>query len=178
MPHSEIPRSQFGYQLPWAYRRFPRLSSPLDAKTSTTRSCSLDHPNPTPSPGLCLAAIPFDNHRAELFSQHVTPLSFVASNALERVSLRLGFLQHLRATNSSRRGGANSARKCLQPSNIRFSTSGCLGQAKPDSDTQPGVSSRSRFLLAEARGRIGLTLWQSSRSRFRSRLFGCSVKGW
>ena len=31
LPHSEIPRSQLGYQLPWAYRRFPRLSSPLDA---------------------------------------------------------------------------------------------------------------------------------------------------
>ena len=26
-----------GYQLLWAYRRFPRLSSPLDAKTSTVR---------------------------------------------------------------------------------------------------------------------------------------------
>ena len=34
LPHSEIPRSQLGYQLPWAYRRFQRLSSPLDAKTS------------------------------------------------------------------------------------------------------------------------------------------------
>lgn len=47
MPHSEIPGSQSGYRLPWAYRRFPRLSSPLDAKTSTARPCSLDHPNPT-----------------------------------------------------------------------------------------------------------------------------------
>ena len=34
-PHSEIPGSKLVYQLPWAYRRFPRLSSPLDAKTST-----------------------------------------------------------------------------------------------------------------------------------------------
>lgn len=34
-PHSEIPGSQLGYQLPWAYRRFLRPSSPLDAKTST-----------------------------------------------------------------------------------------------------------------------------------------------
>ncbi len=48
LPHSEIPGSQLGYQLLWAYRRFPRLSSPLDAKTSTVRPCSLDHANRTP----------------------------------------------------------------------------------------------------------------------------------
>jgi hypothetical protein len=35
LPHSEIPGSQLGYQLLWAYRRFQRPSSPLDAKTST-----------------------------------------------------------------------------------------------------------------------------------------------
>ena len=50
LPHSEIPGSQFGYQLPWAYRRFPRLSSPLDAKSSTICPCWLDHTNPTPRP--------------------------------------------------------------------------------------------------------------------------------
>ncbi len=42
-PHSEIPGSQLGYQLPWAYRRFQRPSSPLDAKTSTVRPSSLHH---------------------------------------------------------------------------------------------------------------------------------------
>jgi hypothetical protein len=39
LPHSEIQRSQPGYRLLLAYRRFPRPSSPLDAKTSTVRSC-------------------------------------------------------------------------------------------------------------------------------------------
>ena len=34
-PHSEIPGSTLVCQLPRAYRRLPRLSSPLDAKTST-----------------------------------------------------------------------------------------------------------------------------------------------
>jgi hypothetical protein len=37
-PHSEIPGSKLGCQLPWAYRRLPRLSSPLDAKTSSART--------------------------------------------------------------------------------------------------------------------------------------------
>ena len=43
LPHSEIPGSTLGYQLLWAYRRFPRLSSPSDAKASTTCSTQLDH---------------------------------------------------------------------------------------------------------------------------------------
>ena len=34
-PHSEILGSTLVCQLPEAYRRLPRLSSPLDAKTST-----------------------------------------------------------------------------------------------------------------------------------------------
>ncbi len=34
-PHSEISGSMLDCQLPGAYRRLPRLSSPLDAKTST-----------------------------------------------------------------------------------------------------------------------------------------------
>ncbi len=34
-PHSDIYRSQLGYQLPVAFRRFQRPSSPLDAKSST-----------------------------------------------------------------------------------------------------------------------------------------------
>lgn len=34
-PHSEIPGSALVCQLAGAYRRLPRLSSPLDAKTST-----------------------------------------------------------------------------------------------------------------------------------------------
>ena len=48
-PHSEIPGSQLGYQLLWAYRRFPRPSSPLNAKTSTVCPYSLDHTDPIPA---------------------------------------------------------------------------------------------------------------------------------
>ena len=48
LPHSEIPGSQLGYQLPWAYRRFQRLSSPLDAKSSAIRPYWSDHSYQTP----------------------------------------------------------------------------------------------------------------------------------
>ncbi len=44
MPHSEIPGSQPCYRLLWAYRRFTRPSSPLNAKTSTVRPCCLITP--------------------------------------------------------------------------------------------------------------------------------------
>ena len=44
LPHSEIPGSQPCYRLLWAYRRFTRPSSPLDAKTSTVRPCCLITP--------------------------------------------------------------------------------------------------------------------------------------
>ena len=43
-PHSEIHRSQLGYQLPVAYRRFQRLSSPLDAKSSAVCPLWFDQP--------------------------------------------------------------------------------------------------------------------------------------
>ena len=49
-PHSEILRSQLGYQLPQAYRRFQRPSSPLDAKSSPVRPYQHDHTCPTPCP--------------------------------------------------------------------------------------------------------------------------------
>src|SRR5262249_14946566 len=49
LPHSDIPRSLPGYRLPWTFRRFPRLSSPLDAKTSTMCPC-LDHTNQASCP--------------------------------------------------------------------------------------------------------------------------------
>ena len=41
-PHSETSGSQLVCQLPEAFRRLPRLSSPIIAKASTTCSCSLD----------------------------------------------------------------------------------------------------------------------------------------
>jgi hypothetical protein len=55
LPHSEIHRSQPGYRLPVAFRRFQRPSSPLDAKTSVMRSCSV---TPTGRRDLRLAAEP------------------------------------------------------------------------------------------------------------------------
>src|SRR5690349_23019116 len=41
-PHSEIPGSKLVCQLPGAYRRLPRPSSPVIAKASTTCTYSLD----------------------------------------------------------------------------------------------------------------------------------------
>lgn len=48
LPHSEIHGSKLGYQLPMAYRRFPRLSSPSDAKTSIMCPWWLDRTNRAP----------------------------------------------------------------------------------------------------------------------------------
>ena len=42
-PHSEILGSKLAYQLPKAYRRLLRPSSPLTAKASTVCAYSLDH---------------------------------------------------------------------------------------------------------------------------------------
>ncbi len=49
LPHSDIYRSQLGYQLPVAFRRFQRLSSPLDAKSSTVCPYWLDHTDLMPT---------------------------------------------------------------------------------------------------------------------------------
>ena len=46
-PHSEISGSQSVCRLPEAYRRLPRLSSPLTAKASTVCASSLDHITPS-----------------------------------------------------------------------------------------------------------------------------------
>ena len=45
-PHSEIAGSKVVCRLPNAYRRLPRLSSPLTAKASTVCAYSLDHITP------------------------------------------------------------------------------------------------------------------------------------
>ena len=45
-PHSEIPGSKLVCQLPEAYRRLPRPSSPSVAKASTVCAYSLDHITP------------------------------------------------------------------------------------------------------------------------------------
>src|SRR5690606_5361856 len=46
-PHSEISGSQSVCRLPEAFRRLPRLSSPLTAKASTVCAYSLDHITPS-----------------------------------------------------------------------------------------------------------------------------------
>ena len=45
-PHSETPGSKLVCQLPGAYRRLPRPSSPVIAKASTVCAYSLDHITP------------------------------------------------------------------------------------------------------------------------------------
>jgi hypothetical protein len=47
-PHSEICGSRLVCQLPAAFRRLPRLSSPVVAKASTVCACSLDPLTPKP----------------------------------------------------------------------------------------------------------------------------------
>ncbi len=42
-PHSDISGLTLVYQLPRAFRRLPRPSSPLTAKASTVHAWSLDH---------------------------------------------------------------------------------------------------------------------------------------
>ena len=49
-PHSEIPGSKLVCQLPGAYRRLRRPSSPVIAKASTTCTCSLDPITLSPRP--------------------------------------------------------------------------------------------------------------------------------
>ena len=45
-PHSDISGSKVVCHLPEAFRRLPRLSSPLTAKASTVCTYSLDHITP------------------------------------------------------------------------------------------------------------------------------------
>ncbi len=47
LPHSDIPGSKLVYQLPEAFRRYPRPSSPVSAKASTVCPYSLDHISPS-----------------------------------------------------------------------------------------------------------------------------------
>ena len=69
-PHSEILRSQLGYQLPQAYRRFQRPSSPLDAKSSAVCPSWSDHPCQTPTANPTQRAGPTDG--ADKNAQHAT----------------------------------------------------------------------------------------------------------
>ena len=54
-PHSEILGSKSVCRLPEAYRRLPRLSSPVAAKASTICAYSLDHITPKRRPADCKA---------------------------------------------------------------------------------------------------------------------------
>ena|SRR3990170_1067075 len=54
-PHSEILGSKPVCRLPEAYRRLPRLSSPVAAKASTICAYSLDHITPRRRPGITWA---------------------------------------------------------------------------------------------------------------------------
>ena len=51
-PHSEISGSKLGCQLPGAFRRLSRLSSPVVAKASTVCACSLDPITRNPVDGI------------------------------------------------------------------------------------------------------------------------------
>ena len=60
-PHSDIPGSQLGCQLPRAYRRLLRPSSALDAKASTVCPSQLATTNTTPHPST--PTTPHNTHR-------------------------------------------------------------------------------------------------------------------
>ena len=119
LPHSEIPGSKLGYQLPWAYRRFLRPSSPLDAKTSTVCPFTLGHVNRIPSGRLA-------SDRRSLTDAHAGP-SCVWTSDLPH-SPRRRVLQAASQANSrsvlaieSRKRDAGPARASARPINHRVS---------------------------------------------------------
>lgn len=61
-----------GYQLPWAYRRFLRPSSPLDAKTSTVCPFKLDRVDPTPSMIARIVRTDLDDRRVAGANRHAS----------------------------------------------------------------------------------------------------------
>ena len=67
-PHSDIPGSQLGCQLPRAYRRLLRPSSALDAKASTMCPSQLATTNTTP-------------HPPTIKSRHDTPATSIKSQS-------------------------------------------------------------------------------------------------
>ena len=72
-PHSEIPGSKLVYQLPEAYRRLLRPSSPVAAKASTMCAYSLDHITPSTLSCLIFSAL------ASLFCSFVRSHTCVCS---------------------------------------------------------------------------------------------------
>lgn len=65
-PHSEISGSKSVCRLPEAYRRLPRLSSPLTAKASTVCAYSLDHITPS-NLGITVVKTTFAENSHSLF---------------------------------------------------------------------------------------------------------------
>ena len=85
LPHSDIHGSRLVYQLPVAFRRLPRPSSPLDAKTSTM--CPYGLVAPTGRRDSSSGAVPFrffnsactaDKGRAVVFCDRHQLLTFCA----------------------------------------------------------------------------------------------------
>ena len=120
-PHSEISGSMLGCQLPGAFRRLPRLSSPVVAKASTACAWSLDPL--TPNPGAVCG-----------------PHFFPSLRAREAPPARAS---RLRAAESG-----DSASLYIVPStllkNCRTSAPP-LGQLPPRRSTTPTVGARLRF---------------------------------
>jgi hypothetical protein len=71
-PHSEISGSKLICQLPEAYRRLSRPSSPIIAKASTTCSYSLDPITLTSSQALQLSKTPLSNQENVCQVFHLT----------------------------------------------------------------------------------------------------------
>ena len=91
LPHSDIPGSKLVYQLPEAFRRYPRPSSPVSAKASTVCPYSLDHISPSIHLEVCHRqddkhGLPFLNCQRTIplrYSESVV-LSFFTRNSLLR----------------------------------------------------------------------------------------------
>jgi hypothetical protein len=95
-PHSDILRSQLGYQLPQAFRRFQRPSSPLNAKTSTVCPLWLDHTCQSPKPVTRSLTLPKENLLAR--SDLTNPQSHQMNTSCSS-SRSLLKLQQVRAAN-------------------------------------------------------------------------------
>ena len=91
LPHSDIPGSKLVYQLPEAFRRYPRPSSPVSAKASTVCPYSLDHISPSIHLEVCHRqddkhGLPFLNCQRTIPLRHSESvvLSFFTRNSLLR----------------------------------------------------------------------------------------------
>ena len=149
LPHSEIPGSKLGYQLPWAFRRFLRPSSPLDAKTSTVCPFTLGHVDRMPSGRLV-------SDRRSLTDAHAGP-SCVWTSDLPH-SPRRRVLQAASQANSrsvlaieSRKRDAGPARASARPINHRVSCTCHRTRIAPSQTKRPQGALRRAEQFNEAR---------------------------